>query len=212
MSVQVRISMHGQREVAAAIERLSRVGGRLRRPMLRTALFVRRTAQRRLRSRRSRWGLSRGLLARSLTYRVDDGGMVVGSALRYAAIQQVGGDVVPRTARALAIPVAPHLRRSGIWPRDLPRDSMRFVPVNRGDVVGLLVRAKLADMAERGKPGAGGPGRRPRQKIGETLYVLMRRVRVPGQPYLVWDGESERFLVAEVEREYRRTIGAGGGA
>lgn len=207
MSVQVRVSLLGEREVREALGKLARTGRSLRRPLLRSALHARRSAARRLRSREQRHGPSSGTLARSLTIRVDQDSFELGSNLRYAAIQQVGGDIYPRSVKALAIPVLPHLRRSGIWPRDLPRDSMRYVPVNRGNVVGLLVRARETDVVQADQPGARGPGRRPPQKLGETMYLLVRRSRIAARPYLAWDQEEARFLLGEVEREYRRAVG-----
>lgn len=208
MAVQIGVDIRGKREIYAAFERLLKVGGNLKRPLRLSALERKRAAQRKLRARRSRWGPSRGILARSLTERIDEMGYVVGSALPYAAVQQVGHpNITPKTAKLLAIPMLPHLRRNGIWPRDLPRGSMRYVPIGRKGVVAKLVRATDTDIsAERKKKGAKGPRSTPKQKVGETMYLLVESVRIPERPYIGWDAEAERFLLQALQKEYAMAI------
>lgn len=156
-------------------------------------------AGRRLRARQSRRGPT-GELARSITINAGDWGFQVGSDKPHAAIQQLGGTIVPVTVKALAIPMLPHLWRNRIWPRDLPKDSMRYIPVNKGNVVGKLVRAQLTDFAaEQKKPGAKGPRSRPKQKIGELMYLLVKSVKIRGQPYIVFGPEEEAFLLRDAE-------------
>src|ERR1044071_3480370 len=96
--------------VRQAFERAMNVGADLALPFLRLGLFIRRAAQRALRSRPHDWGPPTTRLPRSLTYIADKASVVVGSNLVYAAIQQLGGTNVPKTGKYLAIPVLPHLR------------------------------------------------------------------------------------------------------
>lgn len=210
LSVSMRPDPRDLSRVYAELDRLRRIGRSPRRPLLQSALHVQRSAARRLRARKSKWGPSRGRLARSLTNEVWDHGFRVGTNFPYAAIQQVGGDIVPKSVRALAIPMLPSLRRNEVWPRDLPRNSMSFVPVNKGNVVGMLVRATLTGGTAKGPAsgkGARGGKARPKQKLGELMYLLVKRVRIPGRPYLLFDAEEEAFLMRALQAEYQRGRG-----
>lgn len=200
MAVAIRIDVD-ERAVRRALLRLMHLDGALRRVLQRSGLFIRRAAVRRLRERRGRFGASSGRLAQSLAIRTEPTSVAVGSNLAYAAIQQLGGTVVPRTVRALAIPMLRHLARRGVWPRDLPRDSMRFVPLHAGNVVGKLVRAEDRVIETRG----GKRRRRVAGKAGETMYLLVRQSRIRGRPYLVFGAEERQFLLAETQREVERT-------
>lgn len=202
MAVAIRIDVD-ERAVRRALLRLMHLDGALRRVLQRSGLFIRRAAVRRLRERRGRFGASSGRLAQSLAIRTEPTSVAVGSNLGYAAIQQLGGTVVPRTVRALAIPMLRHLARRGVWPRDLPRDSMRFVSIQGGNVVGKLVRAEDRVIETRG--GNGKRRRRVAGKAGETMYLLVRQSRIRGRPYLVFGAEERQFLLAETQREVERT-------
>lgn len=201
MAVAIRIDVD-ERAVRRALLRLMHLDGALRRVLQRSGLFIRRAAVRRLRERRGRFGASSGRLAQSLAIRTESTSVAVGSNLAYAAIQQLGGTVVPRTVRALAIPMLRHLARRGVWPRDLPRESMRFVPIQGGNVVGKLVRAEDRVIETRG--GNGKRRRRVAGAAGETMYLLVRQSRIRGRPYLVFGAEERQFLLAETQREVER--------
>ena len=191
------------KKLQAAFERLQKLG-RSPRPVLgRIGLYVRREAQRRLRTRRRDWGPPTGRLRNSLAMRLGDNFVVVGSNLVYAAIQQLGGVVKPKTGRYLAIPATTQLRRRGVWPRDLPRGSMKFVRVTdiqigthrwRGPA---LVRAAEASPA---RPGS--RQRATRGPIGEVMFALVRQVKIRGRPYLVWDSAAQQFAIQQFRRAY----------
>ena len=88
-----------------------------------------------------------GLLARSLYARPTSAtGVVVASQFPYARIQQMGGEVEPVTAKCLAIPMIPALKRNGIWPRDWPKGELTFILIDKGNIVGRLV--KTADVVK----------------------------------------------------------------
>lgn len=89
------------------------------------------------------------------------------SDLVYAAIQNDGGTIVPRTRKYLAIPLVD--LPVGKWPRDFGRGELSFVPLKSGDG-GLLVRAA------KGKARQG--------KIGEAIFLLKKSVTLKGRHYI----------------------------
>lgn len=212
----VQIDRRDSRELQAAFERLSKTGRSLRRPLGRIGLFIMREARRALRSRKRDWGPPTGRLPKSLAMRLDDVSVVVGSNLVYAAIQQLGGEVRPKR-KYLAIPVQSHLRRRGVWPRDLPQDSMKFVPAAsirigaRSWIGPALVRVKDTELETSfdgaGKQGQGKPRRRPTRQAGEVMFALVKRVKIRGRPYLAFGRPARLFALQEIEKEYRRAIG-----
>lgn len=86
--------------------------------------------------------------------------------VRYARIHELGGVIVPKNGKFLAIPtnLAPG-GQTKHGPRDVP--DLRFVPI-RGGAMGLLVRER------RGRHGL----------RSEILYILVRRVQIPKRPYM----------------------------
>ena len=99
----------------------------------------------------------------------------VGSNVRYAAQQDVGGPITPVTAKLLAIPVPMALKKREVnWPRDIDpgRDKMRFVPSKskRGGV--LIDDAGLLGF------GSG------------ILYVLTDRVVTKAKDFAHWAREE----------------------
>ncbi|MFO0971827.1 MAG: phage virion morphogenesis protein [Phycisphaerae bacterium] len=212
--MQIIISPH-ERDLAEVRRRLGdleRAAGNLGRPLQRIGLFVRRAAARRLRGRRFEWGQSTGKLAGSLAVQADERAVTVGSNLVYAAIQQVGGRVLPKSGRYLALPVTRELRRSGAWPRDLPRKSLKYSPkesirIGSHSWTGpALVQAEDSYRIVRTQRGE----RRVRtRKAGQVLFALVRKVTIRGRPYLAFDSESQRFALAEIERELRRVAQGG---
>lgn len=78
----------------------------------------------------------------------------------YARIHEVGGTIVPKNGKFLAIPLAPALTGAGVSrypsPRDVPGLSFRGNPAR-----GVLV-----------------------DKAGTPWYALVKRVTIPARPYL----------------------------
>lgn len=101
-------------------------------------------------------------------------GVVRGPALRYALVQELGTkgknpespipDIVPRQAKALAIPVGPALTPAGVeryeGPRNYP-EPLSFRPSRKPNVVGVLVT-----------------------EGEETAYILVRSVAIAPKHYL----------------------------
>lgn len=209
MSVGLTIKVQ-DKDVADAFKRLMRFGGDQRQVLGRLGLFMRRDAQRRLRRRPKDWGPSTTRLSKSLAMRLDRFSVTVGSNLVYAAIQQLGGTVLPKRVY-LALPVDPQIRRRGVWPRDMPPDSLKFVRaanirIGSHSWTGpALVRAsdqELQTSADGAGVDDGSPRRRrrPVRPAGEVLFALVRRVKIRGRPYLVFDENTKAFLIREVTR------------
>lgn len=203
-----------QAAIRAAFERLATVGRRPRRVLMRIGLFVRREARRRLRQRARDWGPGTNKLSQSLAMLVDEMSVVVGSNLKYAAIQQLGGVVEPQGHKYLALPAQAAMRRSGIWPRDLPKDSLRFVP-NAAIRIGshawtgpALVRANSEFEIKRRtkKDGTAVEKAVETKRAGEILFALVKRVTIRGREYLVFDEQARRFSLGELEREYQAAL------
>lgn len=191
--LKLNLTRDSEQALQRAFEKLRRVGGDLRRPLGQIGQFVRRDAQRRLGSRRSPWGRSSGRLRQTLAMEVYGTTVVVGTALVYGAIQQVGGTVRPKR-KYLAIPVKASLRHAGTWPRDLPRDSMEYSPAEPIRVggrfwVGPALVSKVA------------PGSKP-----EVLFALVKKVTIKGRPYLAFERQAQAFAVRAVLAEYERAI------
>ena len=199
IGVTIRPNERDSAELRAAFERLVKLGRSPRPVMGRIGLFVQREARRRLRSRKSAWGPKTTRLSKSIAVRYDDRSVVVGSNLDYAAVQQLGHPgITPKPGRKyLAIPATSALRRRGVWPRDLPKDSMKFVP---NASIRLGSRSWIGPALVRATEGAD----------GEVMFALVKRVKIKARPYLVFGRAAQQFALAEFERAYQRAIGGRG--
>lgn len=203
-------------KLARAFARIGELAGNARPILGQIGLYVRREAQRALRSRSKSWGPQSGRLSRSLAIQIDAASVAVGSNLVYARIQQLGGRVRPKTGKYLALPALPHLQRRGVWPRDLPRDSMKFVPnatisIGSHSWIGpALVRA--ADVTRPGRVKKdGSPGKdRVVSAAGEVMFALVKSVNIKGQPYLRFDSKAQAFALEALTRAFSRRLPRGG--
>lgn len=121
-------------------------------------------------------------------FKVDNIGGEVGSNVEYAAIQQVGGTILPK-GRFLAIPIPLELKRKqAAWPRDIDpgRNVLQFFKTPEGGV--------LVD--EEGKLGFG----------TGVLYVLRTSVTLPAKEFLQWSVEDRRFIADEIWPDFWRQI------
>jgi len=132
-------------------------------------------------------GATSGHLVNSLTiggvdaiFELSDTQTAWGSNLRYAAQVNEGGFIEPKTGKALAIPLTPQLKRSGLWPRDFEPGQLTFIHYtgDKPNIFGLLIDA--------GKPLEG----KQRKKRGQTpfgpgpLFALAYWVNQVGKHYL----------------------------
>ena len=111
--------------------------------------------------------------------------VTVGSNVAYAAIQNEGGTIYPTPPnKALAIPLPRRLKSQAAsgagWPRDLDpeRDDLSFVPINRGNVIGLLTDPENAF-------GFG---------ADEALYLLVRSTTIKAKHFADWDQQAKEEI------------------
>lgn len=109
-------------------------------------------------------------------------GIFKGPAVQYAAVQEFGTKgkggllptIRPKRAKALAIPQGKALTPSGVpkyaSPRDYPGE-LKFIPVLRGHLIGILVDKTEAEAAEEGAE-------------PEALFNLVRKVDIAPKHYL----------------------------
>ena len=130
-----------------------------------------------------------GQLARSFlpaTYIKQEGDRVSAGALSdlpYAAIQNRGGVITPKTAKALAVPIS--AKAKTMWPRDWPRDALAFVKSKKTGVP-LLIDAK----AETKRP--------------IVHYVLKRSQEIEPKRYLE---RSAKEITPKLRELFRDTLG-----
>lgn len=123
-----------------------------------------------------------GNLARSVEgiYEVSDGlprlrvGVFKAPARNYARIQEFGGTITPKKAKSLAVPVgAGAVTPAGVSKYASPRQypgELQYIPINRGNVAGILVDSKEKSRAQEGRM--------------KATYLLLRRVKVKARPFL----------------------------
>ncbi len=141
-------------------------------------------------------GLRQALLQPTTTpggvYDLGNAHVEVGSNLPHAHKIHVGGPIVPKSGKALAIPILDHHKRESIWPRDLDpgRKILTFIPAKRpGGLIGVLVD-------QEGRLGFG---------ENKALYRLVTKVSLTPRPYLYLDQgdleEIELMLTDHLEAE-----------
>lgn len=198
------------------------------------AQFGLRHSRDRLRNRIKHPQRSTGKLLRSGHSQVEgDKTAYVGYAAIYAAIQHKGGVIVAKK-KFLALPVPDSLAKSGVWPKQFPKGSLKFV---RRAKITLLGRSwtgpalvahseKMQEEADTKKGAALRRAKTPtaenraalriqeidrrlatrrvkdarNAKFGEVLFALVRKVKVPGEKWLTWDGIWRKFSADALRR------------
>ncbi|HOJ76405.1 MAG TPA: hypothetical protein PLL65_21000 [Phycisphaerae bacterium] len=162
----------------------------------RLGLFMRRAAGERLKRRGSEDAT--GKLRASIAYEAGPQQLLIGSNLRYAAVQQFGHPgITPKTVKALAIPLLPHIKRRGIWPRDWNDEA---------DGALFLWPPKSQRREHGGKVWLARRLKRGKTVTLQLVYRLVAAARIPRRPYLVFDPAARQFLrdqLAEFVRKVR---------
>lgn len=146
----------------------------------------------------------KGMLSKSVAYEVTGNKVLVGTNLVYARIQQYGGRVTPKKAKALTIPV--HPKAYGKRASDFP--DLVYIPGQdkATGVVGRLVMVK-------GRKTHGGRAMSRKGVELTTYFVLRKSVRIQPRPFLqILPEDSRRF--DRITERYLSTgqTGAGGEA
>jgi hypothetical protein len=181
MPIGLRVNVDDSDVRKTAFEALRKTGD-LRIPLLRTMMFMRREAGGRLKARQSED--STGQLRASLAVGADKTSGWLGSNKIYAAIQHWGGIVLPKTVKRLAIPLLPHLRRRGIWPRDWNEEADGKLFPYKAEGSGKLFLAR----------------HKKRGGAIELVYWLVAKVKIKGRPYIIFDGRAREFLLDQLRR------------
>lgn len=173
----VQMEVLGARELASKLVRLSEemAGGFLATAALSGGLLVQNEAKRRAPKRAGT--LSRSIHTEITSQSVQQATVTVGTDLEYAAIQEFGGTIRPRRAKALAIPLTDRAR--AVPPRQFPGLHVQ----------GRAGRGVLADAS------------------GVPQYALRQSVTIPAHPYLIPALTSQQgAVVREVESSLRALL------
>lgn len=121
----------------------------------------------------------RGGLMASITYRAQPDHVEWGSPLRYARIQQEGGEITPTKAKHLAIPADKKTRSLMRSYGETPRRC----------IAGM--RAAGYSIWKQGSVLMARKGRRGRPFV---LFILKDSVTIPARPYLYIDANDEQVI------------------
>lgn len=131
---------------------------------------------------------------------------IVSIAHRGVALRYYGGTVVPKTKKALSIPVHPSAH--GVYARQYP-GKLAFIPAgrafgpvrrgaSRGDFVGFLVRGE--DKTITRGPNKGRTRTAP-VTGGETIYILMTKTTHAPDPNILPKPETMQAAAADAAAE-----------
>lgn len=112
-------------------------------------------------------------LAMSITHDAGDDEVVVGTNVAYGPIHQFGGEIRPKKAKALTIPI------SEIAKGKRAREFADLFILKREGKAPLLVRRRGSDRIE-------------------PMYVLMKKVTLPPRPFLVWLPEFDKEILRQL--------------
>ena len=126
-----------------------------------------------------------GRLMSSIAYRKGPNYVAIGTNVKYARIQQLGGTITPKRAKKLAIPASAETRR-------LMRRHGASV---RAALEGLRSSGWRIWFRERSIMGQKG-GSKP-----QVLFVRKESVRIPARPFLKVD-DGDRQVIVNIFRRY----------
>lgn len=112
------------------------------------------------------------------------------------AFKLTGGTLTPKRARSLAIPANAEAYKAGS-PREADVDQLDYIPINKGNLAGLLVR-RLQTILKKTRKGLTG-----KMVGGDVWYYCVRRANIPRDPRALPD---EAALDAALEAEASATL------
>ncbi len=132
-------------------------------------------------------------LAASISPHSGDAWADASTNLPYARIQQEGGIVRAKRAKALYIPAGPKTRQlMRQYNADSPRDLIGKMESDGYEFFYTRLSKVLYAKKKRGQP--------------FLLFILRRSVKIPARPYLYHDQEDERFILNLVRKAVRKKL------
>ena len=129
-----------------------------------------------------------GRLMSSITYQAGRDFVAWGSSLKYAPIQQLGGEIKPKNTKKLAIPAGWHTRRL----------MRKYGETPRKCIEGLKKagwRIWFTDGAIMGQP----PRKRGKAE-SIVLFIRKESVEIPARPFLRFEEPEKEAFETEIQR------------
>ena len=138
--------------------------------------------------------LDRGTLRASITYKVKENKLIVGTNLIYAPIQHYGGVIKPKKAKTLTLPTTRKVRRlvetKGVrgFLKKLEEEGYRIVWRPKSVIA---IPPKPKGKRKKVKPKYGLP---LKSGIGELVLIRKKEVKIPARPYMLLTEEELEYL------------------
>jgi len=152
--------------------------------------------------RGSRTLRDRGELMQSIAPHSDEMWADASTNLKYARIQQEGGTITPKAARALFIPASAKtrtlMRSYGAWtPRSLisAMEAAGYGFFSAGKVFFAYKKGRTLKSGNEGKRG---------QEF--ALFIISRSTKIPARPFLYIDEKEEAYLLKLVQEGVAKAL------
>ena len=140
-----------------------------------------------------------GDLARSVAPHSGDMWADASTNLKYARIQQEGGTITPKNAKALFIPAGPKTRT---LMRSYGAHSPRsLISAMTADGYGFFSAGKVYFAY---KKSTGKTGKRGKEF---ALFIISRSVKIPARPFLFIDEKDEAYLMKLIQEGITNALG-----
>ena len=139
--------------------------------------------------------LDRGVLRGSITYKIENNKLIVGTKLIYAPIQHYGGVIKPKRAKTLTLPTTRKVRRlvetKGVrgFLKKLEEEGYKIVWRPKS-VIAIPPKPK-GKKRKKVKPKYGLP---LKSGLGELVLIRKKEVRIPARPYMLLTEEELEYL------------------
>ena len=136
--------------------------------------------------------LDRGILRGSISYKIENGKLIVGTNLIYAPIQHYGGVIKPKKAKTLTLPTTRKVRRlvetKGVkgFIRKLEEEGYRIVWRPKA-----VIAIPPSTKKRKRKPKYGLP---LKNGNGELVLIRKKEVKIPARPYMLLTNEELEYL------------------